>query len=172
MIVRRARVADVLDAAWTIAAVVEEDVLGTQPPVDLEARAERLRELIARGDPAGLWVLEDGKDRQVGHIAVEETVSGVLTFGMAILPEARGQGGGRALVGAAQTHARAIGAHKISIEVWIDNTAAISLYASAGFDVEGLRRDHYRRNHGRLRSTLIMAWRVSPIKEDPTVAGN
>ena len=85
-------------------------------------------------------VLEDGKGRQVGHIAVEETVSGVLTFGMAILPEARGQGGGRALVGAAQTHARAIGAHKISIEVWIDNTAAISLSMpppgsrSKGFD--------------------------------------
>ena len=51
-------------------------------------------------------------------------------------------------------------AHKISLEVWTDNARAIALYAAAGFEVEGLRRDHYRRRDGRLRSTLIMAWRA------------
>ena len=59
-----------------------------------------------------------------------------------------------------QEHARSCGAHKISLEVWADNARAISLYAAAGFEVEGLRRDHYRRRDGRLRSTLIMAWRA------------
>ena len=34
---------------------------------------------------------------------------------------------------------------------------AIALYSSAGFEVEGLRRDHYRRRDGRLRSALVMA---------------
>jgi len=77
-----------------------------------------------------------------------------------IRPEARGKGGGRALVAAVQDHARAVNAHKISLEVWTDNARAISLYAAAGFEVEGLRRDHYRRRDGRLRSTLIMAWRI------------
>ena len=36
----------------------------------------------------------------------------------------------------------------------------LTLYGAAGFEVEGLRRDHYRRQDGSLRSTLIMAWRA------------
>ena len=160
VIVRRARAADVDAAARAVAAVAEEGFLGAQPPVDLDERAERFREVMERGDPAGLWVLEDDDGRVVGHAAVQESVPGVLSIGMAILPEARGKGGGRALVAAVQEHARAVNAHKISLEVWTDNARAISLYAAAGFEVEGLRRDHYRRRDGRLRSTLIMAWRV------------
>lgn len=107
----------------------------------------------------GVWVVEDDAGRQVGHIAAEQSVPGVLTIGMAILPEARGRGGGRALLATIQDHARSVGAHKISLEVWTDNARAISLYAAAGFEVEGLRRDHYRRRDGTLRSALIMAWR-------------
>jgi hypothetical protein len=45
VIVRRARDADVGEAALVAAAVAEEDFLGLQPPVDLAARAERYREL-------------------------------------------------------------------------------------------------------------------------------
>jgi putative acetyltransferase len=162
----------VTDAARAVAAVAEEGFLGAQPPVDVEERAQRLQELVERGAPAGLWVLEDDGGRQVGHGVVQETTPGVLRIGMAILDEARGQGGGRALLAAIQEHARAVGAHKISLEVWTDNARAIALYAAAGFEVEGLRRDHYRRRDGSLRSTLIMAWRVDPPREDPAVAGN
>jgi [ribosomal protein S18]-alanine N-acetyltransferase len=160
VIVRRARDADVNDAALVTAAVAEEDFLGTQPPVDLEDRALRFRELIAQD---ALWVLEH-ENRVVGYAAAPESVPGVLSMGMAILPEARGQGGGRALLTAVQDHARAMNAHKISLEVWTDNARAIALYAAAGFEVEGLRRDHYRRRDGSLRSTLIMACRVDPIQ--------
>ena len=167
MIVRRAGVADVTDAARTVAAVAPEGFLGAQPPVDIGQRAERLRAVVERGHPAGLWVLEDDEGRQLGHAAVEETTPGVLTIGMAILAEARGQGGGRALLAAVQEHARTSGAHKISLEVWIDNIRAIALYAAAGFEIEGLRRDHYRRQDGGLRSTLIMAWRA----DNPEITG-
>lgn len=160
MKIRRATVADADEAAQVVAAVAEEDFLGTQPPVDLEERAERFRELIERGDPAAVWILQDDEGRQVGHATTWESTPGALSLGMAILPEARGQGGGRALLAAVQDHARGAGAHKISLEVWTDNVRAIALYASAGFEVEGLRRDHYRRRDGSLRSTLIMAWRT------------
>ncbi len=155
VIVRLARDADLSEAALVAAAVAEEGFLGLQPPVDLEARAERYRELIEHD---ALWVLEQ-QGRIVGYAGAPETVPGVLSIGMAILAEARGQGGGRALLAAVQDHARATNAHKISLEVWIDNARAIALYAAAGFEVEGLRRDHYRRRDGSLRSTLIMAWR-------------
>lgn len=167
MIVRRAGVADVTDAARTVAAVAPEGFLGAQPPVDVEQRTERLRDIVERGHPAGLWVLEDDDGRQIGHAAVEETTPGVLTIGMAILAEFRGRGGGRTLLAAVQEHARTSGAHKISLEVWVDNARAIALYGAAGFEVEGLRRDHYLRRDGRLRSTLIMAWRA----DNPEITG-
>jgi len=142
------------------AAVAEEGVLGGQPPIDIDDRVGRFRELIDSADPTAMWVLEDDDGQVVGHLAVQETVSGVLSVGMAIVAPARGRGGGRALLAAAQEHARSSGSHKISLEVWTDNARAIALYAAAGFEVEGLRRDHYRRRDGRLRSTLIMAWRA------------
>jgi putative acetyltransferase len=76
---------------------------------------------------------------------------------MGILPEARGRGGGRAFLEAILEHARTCGAHKLELDVWLDNARAISVYASPGFEVEGLRRNHYRRRDGRLRSALLMA---------------
>jgi putative acetyltransferase len=160
VIVRRARHDDLDAAAGVIAAVADEDFLGAQPPIDIDDRVERFRALIERGDPAGLWVLEDEGGQVVGHAAVQESVPGVLSLGMAILAPARGRGGGRALVSAVQEHARSCGAHKIALEVWTENARAIALYAATGFEVEGLRREHYRRRDGRLRSTLLMAWRA------------
>ncbi len=50
-----------------------------------------------------------------------------------------------------------LGLHPSGVDgVWPDN-AAIMLYRSAGFQEEGLRREHYRRLDGSLRSALIMA---------------
>jgi len=156
VIVRRAHQADAGEAARGFAAVAEEGFLGAQPPVDLKDREQRFLELIER---EALWVLEDD-GRIVGHAAAPESTPGVLSIGMAVLAEARGRGGGRALLDAIKEHARSAGAHKISLEVWTDNAQAIAFYAAVGFQVEGLRRDHYRRQDGSLRSTLIMAWRV------------
>lgn len=160
MIVRRADIADASDAARTMAVLAPEGFIGAEPPVDVDGRAERFRDFIERGHPAALWILEDDDGRQVGHASADEANPGVLTIGIAVLPEARGRGGGRALLDTIQDHARSTGAHKISLEVWTDNARAIALYAAAGFEVEGLRREHYRRRDGSLRSTLIMAWRV------------
>ena len=52
--------------------------------------------------------------------------------------------------------------HKLELEVWPDNGPAISLYTRYGFEVEGLRRSHYRRRDGSLRSSLIMARLLRP----------
>ncbi|MGH2986236.1 MAG: GNAT family N-acetyltransferase [Solirubrobacterales bacterium] len=51
---------------------------------------------------------EDG--RVVGNAGAQETAApGVLSFGMAILPEARRRGGGRALLEAIVEHTRSCG---------------------------------------------------------------
>jgi RimJ/RimL family protein N-acetyltransferase len=157
MKVRRANSEDSKAMALLTAAVAEEGLIATEPPVDIDARAQRFAEAIEGSGPAALWVLEyDG--RVVGNAGVHETAAaGVLSLGMAILSEARGRGGGRSLLAAALEHARACGAHKLELEVWPDNARAIALYASAGFEVEGIRRHHYLRRDGSLRSALLMA---------------
>jgi putative acetyltransferase len=154
MVVRTARPDEAGEIARQYARMAEEGWIAGQPPIDVEGRAERFRASIERG---ATFVLDvDGQ--LLGHGGLNEThASGVVTFGMAVMPEARGKGGGRALLEHIVEHARAQGAHKIELEVWVDNGPAISLYATSGFEVEGLRRDHYRRKDGSLRSALIMA---------------
>lgn len=159
VIVREATPADVEAVALVVAAVAPEGFLAAQPPVDLEERAERFRNTVISDTSAKIWVLDD-HDRVVGYLGAEEYVPGVFSFGMAIMAHARGRGGGRALLKALEQHARRCGAHKLAMEVWADNAGAIAFYAATGFEVEGLRRDHYRRRDGRLRSTLLMARRL------------
>ena len=124
---------------------------------DLEAAARRRRVARFRDDRRGDPAPSGSRGRTRGRRprATQESVPGVLSLGMAI---SRARPGGAALLTPRSTLGRA--AHKISLEVWTDNARAIALYAAAGFEVEGLRRDHYRRRDGRLRSTLIMAWRA------------
>jgi RimJ/RimL family protein N-acetyltransferase len=154
--VRRAKIDDAEAMALIMAAVAKEGLIGAEPPVDVEARARRFREAIEAQGPGASWVLEDA-GRVVGNADVHERAPGVLYLGMAILPAARRRGGGRAFLAVILEHARACGAHKLELEVWLDNARAIALYASAGFEVEGLRRNHYRRRDGSLRSGLLMA---------------
>ena len=156
MRIRRAVENDTEAMAAIVAVVAEEGYLGSEPPVDVAARADRFRVLMNSERRDALWVLEhDGEP--VGYACVEERTDGVLHLAMAILPDARGQGGGRALLRAVVEYARECRAHKIDLEVWVDNGRAIALYASEGYVVEGMRRLHYRRRDGELRSVLIMA---------------
>ena len=76
---------------------------------------------------------------------------------MSILEAYRGLGWGRKMVEAAIVAARDAGARKIVLEVFPDNARAISLYAAAGFTVEGIRENHYQRLDGSVRSAVLMA---------------
>jgi ribosomal protein S18 acetylase RimI-like enzyme len=52
---------------------------------------------------------------------------------LAVLPAQRGAGVGRALLAAAEEHARATGCCKLTLEVQEDNTPARRLYERVGF---------------------------------------
>ncbi|MEM9659958.1 MAG: GNAT family N-acetyltransferase [Planctomycetota bacterium] len=52
---------------------------------------------------------------------------------LAVTPAHRGQGIGRALLAAAESHAKAIGCCKLTLEVLQDNQAALGLYRRFGF---------------------------------------
>jgi RimJ/RimL family protein N-acetyltransferase len=119
-----------------------------------EELANRFRQVILEDDP--LFVLEEDGGI-VGALGMHSTkASGVSSLGMWVAPAHRGRGGGRMLMEAALAE-RPEDIHKIELEVWPDNEAAIALYRKLGFEEEGLRRDHYRRRDGTLRSSLIMA---------------
>jgi len=62
---------------------------------------------------------------------------------LAVIPEARRQGLGAALLAATMTEAAAAGADRIVLEVGVANTPAIALYEKAGFSQVGLRRAYY-----------------------------
>ena len=147
--------------------VDEKRWLGLQPPVTDAGMADWIRERI--DDGRRFFVLEDdaaNPPAAVGLIDLHDTrTRGVQALGMWILPGYRGRGGGRMLL-EALIDARPPDVHKIELEVWPHNEAAIGLYERMGFEREGLRRDHYRRRDGRLHSSLIMA-RLFPDVDPP-----
>lgn len=143
---------DALGAGMKV--VVDEGIwLATAEASELEL-ANRFRQAILEGHP--LWVLED-EGGIVGSLGMQPTqAAGVMSLGMWVVPSHRRRGGGRMLIEAALA-TRPEEVHKIELEVFPENEAAVALYKSVGFEEEGLRRDHYRRRDGSLRSALIMA---------------
>jgi RimJ/RimL family protein N-acetyltransferase len=154
MQVRDARFEDCEAIGAGMKVVVDEGRWLATESATAEELANRFRQAILEGDP--LLVLEEG-GAIVGALGMHSAgAAGVLSLGMWVLPEHRGRGGGRMLVEAALA-ARPEHVHKIELDVWPDNEPAVALYRNMGFQEEGLRRDHYRRRDGTLRSSLIMA---------------
>ena len=76
---------------------------------------------------------------------------------MSVTAQQRGRGVGRALLDEAIRWARAQGLHKLTLDVFPHNDAAIALYRRAGFVEEGLLRRHYLRRDGELWDAVLMA---------------
>ena len=66
----------------------------------------------------------------------------VMTMG--VLPDFRGRGLGRVLMGALIDVARRWGSERVFLEVRESNAAAISLYENAGFEVVGRTKGYFR----------------------------
>jgi len=156
-VVRSARPEDAEPFAMVIAAVAAEgDSILTEAPVDVAGFSLRVRQTIRDPDHVLFVLVED--DEVVGCLGLHPTnAEGVNTLGMAVLEGSRGRGGGGALLDAALGAARERGIHKVELEVFCGNGRAIGLYASRGFAVEGVRRQHHLRQDGSRRSNLLMA---------------
>lgn len=147
--IRPARDDDRVPLALVFAAVAEErDGIGSEPPVDVEARAAS-------------WTLDgtivavaDGV--VIGSIHVGVSGHGFGEIGMAIAREWRGRGVGSALMAAAIEWARERGLHKLSLGVFAHNAAGLALYRKFGFVEEGRRVKHYRRQSGELWDSIEM----------------
>jgi RimJ/RimL family protein N-acetyltransferase len=156
MEVREARREDCEALGRGMKEVVEEGRwLATEPGADLNGLVEMFR-ASAGADDHFLFLAEEGGEL-AGALGMHPTPSpGVLSIGMWVLPQWRRRGVGRMLVEAALA-ARPADAHKVELEVFSDNAPAIAFYLATGFEREGERRDHVRRQDGSLRSAVIMA---------------
>jgi L-amino acid N-acyltransferase YncA len=147
--VRPAQASDAPAMAELFAAVAQEgDGIATEPPVDIEERTAR----FARSD--SFVAVADGQ--VVGHINLTASQHGFGEFGMTVSLPWRGRGVGSALVTAAIGWARGQGLHKLCLEVFPHNTAAVTLYRKHGFIEEGRRRRQYHRSSGEFWDTIVM----------------
>jgi ribosomal protein S18 acetylase RimI-like enzyme len=138
--IRKADLADSRDAAAIVTLVdsYAVDPVGGGRPLPADVR-ERLISAL-RSHPTTLVLLAFAGDEPAG---VAVCFFGLSTFkarpllnihDLAVVPKHRGMGVGRALLQAAEQHARRAGCCKLTLEVQDDNNRARALYQSFGFE--------------------------------------
>ena len=151
MEIRLAREEDRMPLALLHADVAaERKWIGAEPPVDVEARAARWdldRTFVATID-----------DEIVGLLFVIESGWGFGEIGMTVAASSRRRGVGAGLMLAALDWARSRRLHKLTLDVFPHNTAAIALYERFGFVKEGYRAAHYRRGDEYVDAVLMAYW--------------
>lgn len=149
--VRAASVDDATALAELFAAVAEErDWIATEPPVDIDARATQFASTIDS------LVVAEADSQVIGMLYLEVSRHGFGEINMHADRDWRGRGVGSTLMQAAIGLAEKHGLHKLSLEVFAHNTAAIALYQKWGFAKEGQRTRQYRRASGELWDSIIM----------------
>ena len=100
------------------------------------------RELVDSG-VSHLYVLRTA-DRRVAAFCMDWIVADELHINnLAVRPECRRAGVGRALLEWVFGYAAALGARRATLEVRRSNAAALKLYERLGFSVAGIRKEYY-----------------------------
>ena len=83
---------------------------------------------------------------------------------MVVASEVRGQGVGRAL--SQETFALALGAglEKLTVQMTVDQTAAIALFEGLGFRAEALLRDHVRDVDGKTHDIVVLGHNIAQVQ--------
>jgi len=121
---------------------------------------------IERGAITSLLAVRDGKVVGCGTL-VRDPHSWSPHVGeirMVVSQDVRGQGVGRAL--SQETFALALGAglEKLSVQMTVDQQAAIALFESLGFKAEALLRDHVRDVDGRKHDIVVLGHNVAQVQ--------
>lgn len=156
-----------LDAVVSLMEIVaaERIYIGREPPVDRDLAISGFRDRMSSDKDAAL-VAQIGEEI-VGYVGLRD-MRGLVELGMLVAPRQRGRGVGRCLMDATLRWALARSAHKLTLQVWPHNEAAIALYRSYGFQQEGYLHKHWRRANGEVWDALIMG-RVLTDEMDPEV---
>ena len=121
-------------------------------------------ELADVGSGPGVFgLLAEARGAVTGMILARTVADEAEILTIAVDPEARRCGVGRALVDAAVRLARQQGALDIFLEVAIDNHPALKLYDQAGVAQAGLRRGYYERGGGLRVDAVVMRLDLRPL---------
>jgi RimJ/RimL family protein N-acetyltransferase len=121
---------------------------------------------IERGDIVSLLAVRQGVVVGCGTL-VQDSHSWSPHVGeirMVVALEVRGQGVGRAL--SQETFALALGSglEKLSVQMTVDQRAAIVLFESLGFKAEALLRDHVRDVGGQKHDIVVLGHNVAQVR--------
>ena len=121
---------------------------------------------IERGDITSLLAVRAGKVVGCGTL-VRDPHSWSPHVGelrMVVSQDVRGKGVGRAL--SQQTFALALGAglEKLSVQMTVDQQAAIALFESLGFKAEALLREHVRDVEGKKHDIVVLGHNVAQVR--------
>jgi ribosomal protein S18 acetylase RimI-like enzyme len=121
---------------------------------------------IERGDITSLLAIRQGVVVGCGTL-VRDPHSWSPHVGeirMVVSLDVRGQGVGRAL--SQETFAIAIGAglEKLSVQMTVDQQAAIALFESLGFKAEALLHDHVRDVDGKKHDIVVLGHNVAQVR--------
>ena len=121
---------------------------------------------IERGDITSLLALKDGAVVGCGTL-VQDSHSWSPHVGeirMVVALEVRGQGVGRALSQETFALALSSGLEKLSVQMTVDQQAAIALFESLGFKAEALLRDHVRDVGGQKHDIVVLGHNVAQVR--------
>jgi RimJ/RimL family protein N-acetyltransferase len=167
--VRAARPEDAATLAALGAAVGREEGAWLLTNAGWRSVTEERRYLRAlkRYPDAAVFVAED-ESRPVARLSLARdphpASHHVADLGLMVAATHRGRGIGRLLLDQAVAWARDAGVHKLELHVFPWNEPAIRLYERFGFEREGLRRRHYRRD-GTFVDAILMAYML-PAADD------
>ena len=117
---------------------------------------ERHTQLLADPNHQHLTIYDEA-DARVGFVILYHQESNRLVELVRIVSEQKGQGIGTATLKIVQDMAfNQLNAHRLQFDVFEHNEAALRVYKSAGFRIEGVLRDPYFRE-GRFISIVIMS---------------
>jgi RimJ/RimL family protein N-acetyltransferase len=163
-VVRRASPGDASALVELAESVGREDgrwILGTGPWRSVSDERRYLRTIQGYPD-AAVFLAEDG-ERIVGRLSLARdphpASRHVADLGLMVAASHRRQGVGTKLLEQAVVWARDSRVRKLELHVFPWNEPALALYESFGFEREGLRRDHYRRD-GEYVDAILMAYRL------------
>jgi RimJ/RimL family protein N-acetyltransferase len=122
----------------------------------------RYLKAVQRWPHAAVYVAEED-GAIVGRLSIARDThpasEHVADLGLMVAKGERGRGIGTALLDAAVRWARESGVRKLELHVFPWNEPAIALYERFGFEREGYRKNHYRRD-GKFVDAILMAYEV------------
>ena len=94
-------------------------------------------------NPLSVWLVAVDGGQLIGYVGSQTVLGETDMMNLAVAPEARRQGTGRALVLALVDALTEKGSHSLMLEVRVSNTPAHKLYESLGFSQVGRRPKYY-----------------------------